>query len=400
MDIKNLLDRITAINIKFSNIAKITGENYNIFQILKVDSSEVRLHSAFLANLMNPDGSHERGNIFAVEFVELLKKKSKVLSENNFLTKSTEIIFESNNIKYAEIEHWLGYMTETEGGYIDILLIDKNNNKIIIENKIYAGDQENQLLRYHSFDPNAPIIYLTLDGKLPSEFSTNNLASVHKNLICLSYESDILKWLEACKKHTVDYPLLRETITQYIYLIKHLTHQTMSNEMEKEITNSILSNTEWIVAAEEISTIWIRGDVKNEIMKAARIKIGEKFADVKGLKIEFLNSFGRNGSGLMIYKEGWEYCIYFCFYTEFQAIWIGIAPIKVELEITATFKNLIREKLNGLKFGTIKEREDWVWVSEFGEWQDISWKDVIIEFPIAVFEATHKILACIKDVKM
>lgn len=400
MEIKELLNRITSINIKYSDIAKITGENYNIFRILKVEASEVRLHSAFLANLLNPHGSHERGNVFVIEFVKLLNEKIKKQSEEDPFANLGKIDFDSTNVTKTEVEHWLGYNTESEGGYIDILLIDKNDKKIIIENKIYAGDQENQLLRYHNFDTYAPIVYLTLDGKLPSEFSTNKSTPVYKNLICISYKNDILTWLEGCKKHTVDYPLLRETLTQYIVLIKHLTNQAMNNELEKEITNTVLLNPEWIEAAQKISILWERGDIKDSIMKDVIASVKEKFAKEPEINLGFKNLFGRKDSGLEIYKNGWKNCIYFYFLNEFYTLWIGIAPINDELGIDGILKDKIYQNLSAIKFGKVLDRDDWVWVSDFDEWDDIAWKDVRNEFPDAIYKATDKILHCIKDVEM
>lgn len=51
------------------------------------------------------------------------------------------------------------------------------NKAIIIENKIYAGDQEYQMLRYYNHSKtyaDSRLIYLSLDGKTPSNFSTKS----------------------------------------------------------------------------------------------------------------------------------------------------------------------------------------------------------------------------------
>ena len=54
----HLLTQIYAIINKHEGILKLSGENYNIFRILQMGSSEVRLHSAFIADLLNPKGNH------------------------------------------------------------------------------------------------------------------------------------------------------------------------------------------------------------------------------------------------------------------------------------------------------------------------------------------------------
>jgi hypothetical protein len=274
--IENLLRQTASINKQYKKIAEITGENYNVFRVLNLQTREVRMHSAFIAELLNPKGNHGQGNVFIIEFIEMLKRNSKCLpKENN--TEVLEIKFDATKAKSAKVESWLGKTTDKEGGFIDILLTDASQKHIIIENKIYAGDQRKQLLRYHNFDKDAPIIYLTLDGKKPSDYSISNgmdgseieadiieilkaegadkkaeLDKLINQIVCISYKFEILKWLEECKKYTVDHPLLRETITQYIHLIKYLTNQTINNDMENEILNEVLKNEESFNAFKEL----------------------------------------------------------------------------------------------------------------------------------------------------
>ena len=52
--IQTLLSGVAAINKTYECIAEITGEDFNIFRILKVETKEVRMHSAFLIELLNP----------------------------------------------------------------------------------------------------------------------------------------------------------------------------------------------------------------------------------------------------------------------------------------------------------------------------------------------------------
>lgn len=101
------------------------------------------------------------------------------------------------------MEHYIGAVTETEGGRIDILIYNKTN-KVIIENKIFAGDQVNQLLRYYNYDKAAKLYYLTLFGTGPSEESTGKGQLKFDPNNCLSYASDILQWLEKCRKEAAN----------------------------------------------------------------------------------------------------------------------------------------------------------------------------------------------------
>ena len=78
--LENLLANVSSINKKYEEMARLTGENFNIFRILKIERSEVRMHSALLAELLNPNGSHGCGNIFLELFINhflLCYKKQK-----------------------------------------------------------------------------------------------------------------------------------------------------------------------------------------------------------------------------------------------------------------------------------------------------------------------------------
>ena len=211
----DLLTHVSTISKKYEKIAELTGENFNIFRILKVEASEAKTHSAFLSEILNPKGTHGCRDIFLKLFIKLLgdkyKERSIVEGLRDFDTISC----------IATPESFIGFINAdgTEGGRIDILLRDKRNNAIIIENKIYAQDQPKQLKRYKNAYEKAPILYLTLMGRDPSDNSKENL-SEGEDFLCISYKEDILTWLELCRKESVSHPILRESLSQYINLTR------------------------------------------------------------------------------------------------------------------------------------------------------------------------------------
>ena len=215
-NIQQLMTRINEISNKYEEISKVSGDNFNVFRVIELTSDEVRLHSKFLAELLNPKGSHGQGSKFLDLFIQQFDIKN-VDSETSKVS----------------VEESIGNKTPTTGGRIDILIEDTNKHTIIIENKIYASDQENQLLRYYNYSRDN-IFYLNLDGSDPSENSYQDLEK-DKHFKIISYEYDILNWLENCKKESVSLPLLREGIAHYINLIKHLTGQSNNTTMDKEI---------------------------------------------------------------------------------------------------------------------------------------------------------------------
>lgn len=284
-----LLGQVKAINKKYDNILSITGEGYNIFRILKMQSAENKLHSAFLANLLDPKGSHGQKDVFLKLFIDLIIPK--------------DFLFDTPLAKVV-VEKHVGFknVDKTEGGRIDICITDQKNREILIENKIYAIDQENQLLRYSNYNKKAYLIYLCLNSESVSEASCKGLI-LNEDYHIVTYKSQIIKWLTYCKKEAVSHPILRETITQYINLIKHLTGQTINKEMKNELVAHIISSRETLSASFEIANNIdaARGALLKDLKKIV-IEIGAEL----NLETSFYIDLSKKFSGINFYKSEWE----------------------------------------------------------------------------------------------
>lgn len=232
--LKLFYTNISQIISKHSALAEATGEKFNVFRILGLESAEVRTHSSFLSELLNSKGSHGQEDRYLRLFIDRF-------SIENFHTSSST----------CESERYIGGISSNyeNGGRIDILIEDKDKQQILIENKIFASDQEKQLLRYHRFNPQARLIYLTLNGVDPTEYSTGKILSAD-NVLCISYKYDIIGWLDDCHKESVSRPLIRETIAQYIALLRHLTDQIENQSMSDDIRNFIVGNPELVESIE------------------------------------------------------------------------------------------------------------------------------------------------------
>jgi hypothetical protein len=286
-DFQNLLMQVSVLVARYEKIAEKTGENFNIFRILGLTANEVRTHSAFLAEMLNPNGTHGCKDAFLKLFIQEQRKKHKKLKPFNNIDTGNCTVSTEYNIGFIN-EDW------TRGGRIDILIKDQTNKAIIIENKLYTGDRPKQLLRYKNAYEEAPIFYLTLEGSEPSDDSKGQLKR-EKDYACISYAKDIILWLDECRKEAVNHPLLRETITQYIFLLKYLTNQTLNDDMNKEIVKEITSNPNYFKAVFEISRSNLFSDVKehlanlfldqvDEIAQKQELKLTPTDEFIKGLE--------------------------------------------------------------------------------------------------------------------
>lgn len=231
--LEQLLGEISTIVNAYKLVRKANGEDFNIYKILGMSSNEEKTHSRFLAELLDVNGSHGQEDIFVQLFI-------------NQLDTPLDFAFDTKSSK-AKVELYISPIIGETGGKIDIILIDKNKNKIIIENKINAPDQKNQLLRYYNYGKEEKgefrLFYLNLGGTNTNEFSAGNLKE-GEDYFTLSYKSDIKSWLEKCKKEAANHPILRESIAQYIHLINYLTNQSSDKKMSESITKIVLRNEE------------------------------------------------------------------------------------------------------------------------------------------------------------
>lgn len=227
---KNTLDELLIEIQKFNENEKEIiksnekrGENFNIFSVLNVQSKEVKLHSSLIAELLNVKGSHGLGSIFLEKFLETI---------DDDWTKEIDI---KNSKTQAEL--YIGQLTYdghfSEGGRIDIIL-ESPTSVLVIENKIYASDQEYQLTRYKNYcisrNKFFRILYLTLDGAQPNNYTRGNLNDDDNLFVSISYKQHILNWLNQCAILAFDRPMVRETIKQYINTVKKLTNMDFDFE--------------------------------------------------------------------------------------------------------------------------------------------------------------------------
>ncbi|MBD3339235.1 MAG: hypothetical protein GF353_09000 [Candidatus Lokiarchaeota archaeon] len=245
---KQVMERIFMDHVSaFLNTAKQllnkNGINYspsklfNIFTILREAHDEVNLHSVFLAEVLNPGGSHGCGSRFLELFLELL----------------------DNPINVNEV-----VQVRREFYNMDIFITTKNAC-LIIENKIYAGDQPKQLERYYHLSKemgysSVYIVYLTLFGDTPSPQSLGDVDP--QNAYTISYSDDIVAWLTNCFTHVEKLPAVREILIQYQKVLTIITGQYFGENL-MEIINQ-LSDLQTFEAAIAISQALFQKKVETQ----------------------------------------------------------------------------------------------------------------------------------------
>lgn len=280
--IPELLARSSEIRKKHELIADMKGERFNVFDILGLQASETRAHSAFLRELLDPKGTHGLNDAFLKSFYRML---GSIHGHNEHAKMTCWDVKLPISARVSTEEH-IGWKSAdcSEGGRIDLVITPNGGaRRILIENKIYADDQECQLVRYHNYDSKALLIYLTLYGGAASESSTvNSLTSQNLesgvDYFRISYEEHILNWLDECRMEASNHPLVRETIVQYMNLIRQLTQQNTSNRMSEEIANAVLRDEDTLLAYSALhQTYRTLLDKLFETVNEKLIVLGEKY---------------------------------------------------------------------------------------------------------------------------
>lgn len=352
------------------------GECYNVFNVLGVDNMELS-HSAFLAALLNPHGSHGMQDAFLKAFIDTIAHGG---TKPELDTAHANVYTEYN----------IGNITETTGGRIDILITDgtQGGHAIIIENKIWAADQPNQLVRYHNFAPKAMLLYLTLNGDEPSKQSRGNLNAQNSGYQCISYRSDIIGWLRQCAQLAYDKPRVRETINQYIDLLQQLTNQN-TMEQNKEQLIRLLTDKENFEQATAIEQSM--PDVRKHIFQDIfRKQVEEQLAKENAPKVTIADctSDGYSSYTISFHPDGWAQDNLFRFTTEGGKMYYGVRRAVVQ-------EGMHDEKIDATGYHRNPWWIVWKWMPE--EYQNWSKDSKIFMQILSADKVAAAMVQCIKN---
>ena len=209
-----------------------TKGRFNLFTILRQPHEETGLHSQYLAHLLGPRASHDCGSLFLRLFLEQVGNGAQTHHDEG-ISGSCDLLA---SLDPASLKAAVVYteMVAPEVGRLDIVVELGSWGVIVIENKIYAAEQKEQIDRYVGYleakykGRRYLMLYLTLDGR---ESST---AKKHaERYLRISYKKHILDWLEKCLRATYQYVNINQTLQQYKMVVQHLTGTLPEDQMEQ-----------------------------------------------------------------------------------------------------------------------------------------------------------------------
>ena len=240
--------------------------DFNLLSSVLSVNDEVRLHTRFIYALLNPKGKHYQGTRFLELFL-------KAIGRQDWLDLTSVTVLK---------EH----CPDGQGDQIDLWITD-GKRQIVIENKLNAQDQPQQVARYleviNATDPaqadDTLFIYLTKNRQAPSAFGLGGLTVSHRTSRLLNTNSQpvahyqnlsyrkntgqdsIHTWLESCanaidrQSHIAwalqDYQAVVERATkEYVSKVK-----TLKDVLEEGIAEGKRHHEQAIQLASELPAI-------------------------------------------------------------------------------------------------------------------------------------------------
>jgi hypothetical protein len=279
---RELLSKAGSIIKKYEAIARETGASFNIFEIADISTKETTV-CRVLTELLSPAGHHGQGGAY----LEI------------FLRNCLGMNFTQNEIDNARV--YREYSTD-RSRKIDIVA-EVGGRFIPIEVKIYAEEGVDQCYDYLQFarnnknDKQAKVVYLTLGGQFPSEFSAKGLSQ--DDVLPISFADDILNWLEKCVAlpQTIKTAPIREILIQFVAAIRKITNQS-EDKPKMEMLELLSASPQNMRNAEMISHAVnaCKSDMIFKLLKAIEVGFGKE-------KLDTLDYESENGQSVALYYD-------------------------------------------------------------------------------------------------
>ena len=293
--LKNIIENRDKISESINEAKEKLIPTVNIINILGNTYYEVS-NSSLLYNILKIKFKYDNKEInFVKDFSEYIIKE--------------KLGNDSVNINSSNINVYREERPSIESKSRMDLFINSNNFEIIIENKIGAGDQPNQLKDYYNnrinenknndkIKDNIFVVYLTRYGYKPSGVSIKEderKKLEDDNKICYLSHDDMAKWIEDKILNNKEYEFLKEQKYQSIYsaLIqirdneKFITKETEENKVEQKITEDFLNLKSLINEGEPIKDSFDKLNKFYELLENAQKVISNKRLNLVSRDIEY-----------------------------------------------------------------------------------------------------------------
>ena len=253
-----LMAGLAAIERDCADSDRVQSPRFNLFELIQVERNEKWTHSAFLSDLFNPRGCHGQRSLFLSYLLEWVKEKANMQLPDGLAETPWEV----------ETEKW------TSNGFIDICIESFDSDFIIVmENKVDAAEQPDQIYRYHQWASkrckHPVVIYLTLNGK---EASTSREAPY----VRMSYRDD-MSGLLASAQGEIESAAVREVVGQCVSIIRKLGGVHPMSDYDRRVVEYLAESENLPYALDVAERIEA---VKEEVLRVFFSKLKDRLAEL------------------------------------------------------------------------------------------------------------------------
>lgn len=184
---KTLQFRLGVLRAYKHDLDVYLADDFNAFDYIKPDENRL---SDIIMDLLNPKGKHGQGDVFLKEFLKIVEKPEP------HSTQTVEMVREDPT----------SYIKKSQRR-IDITIDFDKHEGIGIENKPWAGEQEDQVKDYQEhlekkYKDNFVLVYLSGAGNEPESIKEGEKEILERQgkLKVLAYPVGFKNWLESCYK--------------------------------------------------------------------------------------------------------------------------------------------------------------------------------------------------------
>lgn len=192
---------------------KRRGNNdFNPYLQMWSESNEVKLHSSLISGFLDPRNNHYQGDVFLETFLECVGLREWFGNASNarvYKEYKNIDVYITNGERHIIVENkiWAGDQDRQIERYIEIIAKEqsKDSNDDMESSETESSESETPQEQSASYD-NIAVLYLTPDGLEPSEDSLGKWAMQGEYLVdnkdnkvrfkAISYKNEILSWIE------------------------------------------------------------------------------------------------------------------------------------------------------------------------------------------------------------
>ena len=381
---------IDDFRLQYEYSRKLNKDRFNVFSCLTRHHLE-ELHSNFIYYLLNPNETHDCGDLFLKEFVEQI---IVTVAPDALSAAMSGPLLQAR----VEREHYCGIIDGIRT-FIDIY-IECPTFIIAIENKINAGEQPDQITRYSKYciqkDVSYFILYLT-------KFGDKSITAGKEPYTPISYDVHIRKWMEQAIKHSASYPIVKTGLKFYLDLLNEKILLQPPNTIIMKMKDLLLEpdNLHLLKHMKEFTSALtqIRNDLRVNFFRLLSDKLSEMNLDFRPvsriltpLSVNKIWDNKNQGFTCFAPELGIQISpnakVYFCIEHDWRSLWYGLFVVNTNTKTGQNGNGYAQvgriKEIMAIRLKDLELTDEWWFCTQYFNWEGHSFGDDDLSYSLAI----------------